>query len=215
MNHKLLLLAAILSLSLGCKSEAERMQLVYQPDRNQPVPVVDLPESIRVENWVGRDQDGDSGGSCVHASTINCFRGAARHDLEARWISMRGQGYEGPETANRISQKLVDSGVPYIRTTSADANVLDAATRTRRPGIIFYYQSHCVNFIGFDVVNGKEVAILLDNNFTDKYIVIDRKIFDKSWKYYGGFALIPWVEPMVPRTYPRAIPRDQMFPQGI
>ncbi|MCC9603525.1 hypothetical protein LOC67_23495 [Stieleria sp. JC731] len=200
----ILTLAVALLATAGCRS-TRVPKLTYLPDRAQLVPVADLPAGIRVENWVGRDVDGDSGGSCVHASTINCFRAAARDDLEAVWFANRDRGYEGPETASRIKAKLAAQNIPFVATESADVGLLEAATRTRRVAVIFYYPSHCINFISFANVGGRECAILLDNNFRDEYIVVEKQLFIRTWKYFGGFALVPWIDPVAPRTYPRAI----------
>lgn len=197
-------LAALFIMAAGCNRAPE---LLYLPDMPQPAPVTDLPREMRIENWIGRGVDGDRGGSCVHASTINCFRTVGRPDLEQAWVDNRGRGYEGPETGYGIMRKFREQNIPFATTDDADASLFEEATESHRPGIIFYYPSHCINFVEFAEVDGKECAILLDNNFTDKYIVVDRDVFERSWKYYGGFGLVPWVDPVTPRTFPRAIPK--------
>ena len=107
--------------------------------------------------------------------------------------------------------KLDDQGVPFAATEDGDINVLEEASRTRREAAIFYYPSHCINFQEFAYVQTPEftgeAAILLDSNFPDRYIVVDRKTFERSWEYYGGFAVVPWLDPVVPRSFPRAVPR--------
>lgn len=195
-------LAALVLFLVGCDQIPD---LAYLPDAAQPTPIADLPQEMRIENWVGRADDGYRGGSCVHASTINTFRAIGRPDLEQVWVNNRSRGYEGPETGYGITSKFKEQGIPYASTSDGDVELLEMATETHRPGIIFYYPSHCINFVEFAEVDGREVAVLLDNNFTDKYIVVDRAVFERSWRYYGGFSLIPWVEPCVPRTFPRAI----------
>lgn len=54
-------------------------------------------------------------------------------------------------------------------------------------------------------LRGQEVAILLDNNFPDKYIVVEpRQRFEVSWiERYDGIAVTPWLSPIMPHTYPR------------
>ena len=211
---KSLLFFAALSgvLLCGCDqpSTPQAVDLVYLPDQIQPVPVNDLPDSLRIKNWIGTDQDGDRGGSCVHASIIHTFRSAGRGDLEQLWYENRDRGYEGPETAYRIMDKLDDQRIPFAATEDGDIRLLEESSRTRRQAAIFYYPSHCVNFQEFAIVNGEESAILLDNNFPDRYIVVDRQTFERSWDYYGGFAVVPWLEPIVARTFPRAIPRRNL-----
>lgn len=207
-----LLPAAFFCLVLaGCSDVPREGSLFYLQDYPQPAPIVDLPKEMRIKNWVGIDQDGDRGGSCVHASLINSFRAAARYDLEWLWFDNRGRGYEGPETASRILAKLSQQQIPFEHTSSGDISVLEWESRTNRMAAIFYYPSHCVNFCGFAVIDGREVAILLDNNFLDRYIVIDRSTFERAWRYYGGFAVVPKIEPMVPRTFPRTIPKTQVM----
>lgn len=193
----------LLFLVVGC----DGLDLQYLPDQVQPVPTADIPEQLRVDNWIGTSDDGSSGGSCVHASTINTFRAIYRPDLEAKWLENRDRGYEGPETGYGIIRKFQEQRIPHAVTSDGDSNLLDEASRTNRPGVIFYYPSHSITFIEFAMIEGREFAVLLDNNFTERYIVVSREVFEKSWRYYGGFALIPWVEPTVPRTFPRAIPK--------
>lgn len=211
MSHSRIIatVAGVLLLAFtGCSLPSSAPDLVYLPDQVQPTPIAGMPEEMRIKNWVGRGAGGHSGGSCVHASTINTFRAVGRLDLEKRWYEERDRGYEGPETGNGIISKFKTQQIPHVYTESADTKLLDAATGTHRPGIIFYYPSHCVNFVEFAHVDGRDVAVLLDNNFPDRYIVIDRDVFEKSWRYYGGFALIPWIEPVTPRTYPRTFQRS-------
>jgi hypothetical protein len=192
----------------GC-DDSRQLDLVYLPDQVQPVPVVDLPVSMRVENWTGRSQDGDVGGSCVHASTINTFRSSGRSDLENAWFQNRNRGYAGPETGRGIMDKLSANRVSFAWTASADPELFQWSTDTRRQGVIFYYPSHCVNFQEFATLeDGREVAVLLDNNFPDYYIVVDRELFLRSWRYYGGFGFVPSLTPTTPRTFPRAYERN-------
>jgi hypothetical protein len=203
----------------GCSSRGPAaLDLVYVADVAQPVPMTDLPESMRITNWVGRDVDGSVGGSCVHASTINCFRSAGRYDLEEKWFQNRDRGYEGPEADFRILQKLDDQGILFAATDDGDAEVLEAASATGRMAVIFYYPSHSINFVEFNVINGEQVAVLLDNNFPEYYIVVPKDVFLDSWRnLYDGFAVVPWIEPNPSRTFPRTIPKRYLrnvYPQA-
>jgi hypothetical protein len=185
---------------LGCAPPAPR--LVYLPDADQPPPITDLPVDLRLQNWIGTDDDGDSGGSCAHASSRNAFRAGGAWYLDDIWA--RSRGYEGPEYAERLLEKWDREGIPFAATEDGDVEVLEAASRTGRWATIFYYPSHSITFCGFDVVNGVESALLLDNNFIDYYIVVEKRLFLDSWqRVYGGFAAVPWITPAVPRTYPR------------
>jgi hypothetical protein len=198
------LVAASCLLCVGCAEPQPRLQ--WLPDQVHPVPMASMPREMRIRNWEGRGLGGHYGGSCVHASSINVFRASGRPDLEQVWYDNRSRGYEGPETGNGIIAKCKEQGIPHIYTESGDVKLLEAATATHRMGIIFYYPSHCINFVEFSNIDGREVAVLLDNNFPDDFIVIDRDIFERSWDYYDGFALFPWIEPVTPRTYPRTFP---------
>lgn len=201
---RLLLLIALMIGCLGCSQQPD---LVYLPDAVQPVPTADLPVDMRVKNWTGRGKLGN-GGSCVHASTQNVFQAIGRPDLVDVWRKNRRRGYQGPETGSGILSKYREQNIPYVYTETGDVELLEKATETHRPGIIFYYPSHCVNFIEFRNTPDGEKAVLLDNNFPDRYIVIDRDVFERSWKYYDGFAAVPWLEDRVlPRTFPRTMPR--------
>lgn len=219
MRAKLVQLIPVLFLCLmfGCSSASRSLDLVYVSDIQQPVPVTDLPESMRVENWIGRDEDGIVGGSCVHASTINCFRSAGRFDLEQEWYDHRDEGYEGPEADFRLLQKLDSRGIKFAATDDGDIEVLEAASATGRMAVIFYYPSHSINFVEFNVIDGQPVAILLDNNFPDAYIVVPKDVFLDSWRnLYDGFAVVPWIEPNPSRTFPRTLPKrylKNVYPQ--
>ncbi|MEM9828412.1 MAG: hypothetical protein AAF958_17615 [Planctomycetota bacterium] len=200
----LLVFAFAIACSLGCNQPPK---LTWIPNQRQPVPSTNIPESMRIRNWTGRGQFG-VGGSCVHASTQNVFRTVGREDLYQLWKSKKRRGYAGPETLTGITTKYRNENIPHLYTETADVSLLEKATRTNRPGIIFYYPSHCVTFIQFArMKDGREVAVLLDNNFPDRYIVIDRRTFERSWRAYDGIAAIPWVDPATPRTFPRTSPK--------
>lgn len=205
-----LLLTAIVALacfgSAGCDNTPD---LVWQPEQAQPIPATHLPVAMRHRNWSGRGQYG-YGGSCVFASSKNSFEIVGRHDLVELFDDLRRQGYQGPETGNGILKKYRDQNIPHVYTDTGDVSLLQAASDARRPGIIFYYPNHCVTFVGFDTRDdGREFAVLLDNNFPDKYILIPRAVFESSWDYYDGFAAVPWVQPATPRTYPATRPRNR------
>ncbi len=196
--RSIVLIACILF--VGC----DNRRLIYLPDVPQPPPAADAPVEMRLKNWIGVDQDGDRGGSCAHASTRNVLRAAGEYQLDAVWFQKASQGYEGPESADRLLEKLNREGILFQATEDGDVGVLETATRTGRWAVIFYYPSHAITFCGFYDVDGKPSALLLDNNFPDRYIVVEKRFFIDSWqKAYGGFAVLPWVTPIVPRTFPR------------
>lgn len=201
---QVLLLCVAIVISVGCGEPVPRLQWVPNPV-DVKTPVANIAEGVRVENWVGNSPEHGSGGSCVHASSINVFQGAGREDLSQLW---RARRYEGPETGNGILSKYKAEGIPHLWTETADTKLLEQATATHRTGIIFYFPGHCVEFVEFAQYQGREVAVLLDNNFVDRYFLIDRPTFERSWKYYDGFAAVPWIEPVTPRTFPRTVPLE-------
>jgi len=179
-------------------------QLVYLPDMPQPPPAADLPVELRLKNWIGTDVTGDSGGSCVHATGRMTFRVAGEYALDAAWFANATRGFEGPESASRLLEKLDSQGVLFAATEDGDLSLLEEASRDNRWAIIFYYPGHSIAFCGFDEIDGQQVALLLDNNFPEAYIVVDKQLFIDSWVHaYGGFACVPWITQVVPRTYPR------------
>jgi hypothetical protein len=195
----LCVLVALVGCALGCTAGP---RLAYLPDVPQPPPEANLPVDMRLKNWVGTDADGDRGGSCVHASTRHDFRAAGEWELDELWFK---NSFEGPEYAIRLLEKLDSIGVKFAATEDGDIELLEAASRDGRWATIFYYPSHSVNFCGFDEINGNEVAILLDNNFPNDYIVVEKNLFIESWRHaYGGFAVVPWITQIVPRTFPRS-----------
>jgi hypothetical protein len=200
--RSLITLLVIVFCMIGCSRQA---QLVYLPDAVQPSPRADLPEELRLKNWIGTDVDGDRGGSCAHASTRMVFRAAGAYELDRVWFEKAGQGYEGPESANRLLEKMHREGVIFGATEDGDQRLLEEASRTNRWATIFYYPGHSIAFCGFGRLDGVESAFLLDNNFPDYYIVVEKNTFLQSWKeIYGGFAVVPWnLTPTVSRTYPR------------
>ena len=128
-----LILVAIAT--IGCDDTPE-LDLAYVADKPQPVPVVDLPVSMRVENWTGKAYRHVCG-SCVHASTINTFRSSGRSDLERIWHRKRNQGYAGPETGHGIMAKLRAENVSFAWTDAADTSLFEWSTATRRQGMVF------------------------------------------------------------------------------
>jgi hypothetical protein len=196
-NAVLLLMCMIFAVGCG-----PQRRLQYLPDQQQPPPRADLPVDLRLENYIGTEDTGREGGSCAHVSTRHCFRAAGDWELDREWAST--PGHEGPEYGDRLLEKLDRKDVIFAATEDGDIEVLEAASRSGRWATIFYYPSHSITFCGFETIGGDEVALLLDNNFPDYYIVVPRKLFEHSWKnVYGGFAVAPWRSRVVPRTYSR------------
>ena len=143
------------------------------------IPWMNLPRELREWNW--------GGGSCVHASTVMCFRWQGDLQRAAYWR----RTYSGGETSYGLRQKLDANGIRYHYSARAgDESVLEYASRTRRGAVIFYYPVHSICFCGFAVKDGQEHAVLLDNNRIDNFIWVEKQSFLKHWRGYGGFALV-------------------------
>lgn len=135
---------------------------------------VDLPVDVRKKNW--------GGGSCYHASAINCLRIAGYEKEADEWPSK----YSGGEMTGRLCAKLDKAGVKFAVCENGDMKFLEWASRNRLPCAIPYYSSHAINFMYFTATH----AVLLDNNRTGKYIYVPRAEFESNWRNrYGGDAI--------------------------
>lgn len=143
------------------------------------IPWMNLPREMREWNW--------GGGSCVHASTVMCFRWQGDLDRAAMWR----RTYSGGESSYGLRRKLDHHGIAYHYTDQAgDDRVLEYGSRTRRGAVIFYYPNHSICFAGYARRGGNEYAVLLDNNRIDEFIWVPKADFLRHWRGYGGFALV-------------------------
>jgi hypothetical protein len=118
--------------------------------------------------------------------------------------------YAGGETAISILKYWSAAGIPYCSTLNArtyecsgDPAFLRWASDTRRGAIIWWKPSHCCIFAGIEVINGKEYAMILDNNTPNKFddpVPLDE--FITLWRKYGGFAATPVLTPTGPLPWP-------------
>lgn len=200
MTHKLLQIVAFvcaLTFAGGCALDEEtpNVRLLRKPSGLVDRPVVNLPVSLRQKNWTSQNGEG----SCVIASTVSMTRWQHQYEL-AQWLR---RTQSGGQTASSIQRILTQAQVPFTCTLNADPNFLEWATRTRRGAIIWYFPQHCVTFCGFGTDNGgRQVAWILDNNRTDKFIPIPKADFLRKWGDYGGFALTTLYEPSPPLPWP-------------
>lgn len=181
-----------LALAVGC--EVPRPATVANVPPAAEIPVANLPANLREWNWLSPQQSG----SCVHASTVYHLRWHGRYDLAKRWRSK----YSGGETARSIQQKWTAEGIPYRCTEEGDPAFLEWATANRHGAIIWFFPSHCVHFCGLAVVDGKQFAVLCDNNRVEKYIRIPYAEFVTRWREYGGFACSTTWSPAAPLAWP-------------
>lgn len=190
----------ILVLFTGCSIESETKWVELQPQRIEQ-PASNLPVSLRHTNWADRA----GSGSCVIASSASTFEWFNRPDLAHKFRT----SYAGGQTESTTIAKWKANGIPFVATKSlydiqrdgggiphGDPEFLEWVTRTRRMAIIWFYQSHCVNFCGFGIHQGKPVAWLLDNNKIKNFIPVPKDQFIRDWRNsYGGFAATPLYTP--------------------
>ncbi len=153
---------------------------------NADSPPMDLPRSLREQNW--------GGGSCVHASTVMCLRWQGLEDVAAMWR----RTYSGGESLSGLLAKLERNGLRYAY-TGRDPAFLEWASRTRRGAVIFYFPNHSICFAGYSA-DGR-TAILLDNNRIGQFLSVPKDEFVRSWQGYGGVAVTPVYSPEPPAPY--------------
>lgn len=187
--------AFALLVSAGCIDESRLVRLPNQPPE---VPPSNLPLPLRQKNWV----DSRGSGSCVIASSVYHFRWMGQPEIANHFR----KSYAGGQTDTSIKAKWKAAGIPFACTGDksydrsatmayGDPDFLEWASDTRRGAIIWYFDSHCVNFCGYSKIDGQEFALLCDNNRIDKFIRIPKQQFLKNWRGYGGFACTALLPP--------------------
>jgi hypothetical protein len=198
--RNVLSIVAICVLCCGCADSLDHAQLRIAPLRAvTETPQANLPQALRPYNWV----DAGGSGSCVNASTVYNSHWSALPELAKWWRANNAGG----ETDYSIRRKHDAAGVPYFYTLQADPTFLNWVSDTRRSALIWYYDSHCVNFVGFArdpqrPADPQTYAWLCDNNRPSRYIPIPRETFLRNWAHYGGFALALKSPPVPPPLFP-------------
>jgi hypothetical protein len=187
-------IAILAILTAGCALPTQPTARILPPRGLADATPPALAVSLRPYNWT----DAAGSGSCVHASTCYNLLATNQPDLAETWR----RRHAGGETATTIRQYHDAAGLRYYFTLSADPELLDWATKTRRSCLIWYFPAHCVNFVGFSRgPDGQTVANLIDNNRPTQIIRIERQTFLRSWAGYGGFALALADAPIPPPLY--------------
>jgi hypothetical protein len=130
-----------------------------------------------------------AGGSCGHASTESALRWPGSIDpvlmqAAAEWR----RKYHGGLNDSNHEKQLKASGLKYVMTTDGDLEFMEWLVVTRRMAWIAYKPKHMINFCGRFESDGKQWAVLLDNNHTKNFEYVEWNIFIKKWKGYGGWA---------------------------
>lgn len=179
---------------IGCEAERPRPLVIPNPPPAAEIPVANLPLLLREWNWTDRG----GSGSCVHASTVFHLRWQNQLERAKHWRDT----YAGGETATSILSKWRNEGIYYNKTEEGDPEFLEWCTRNRRGSIIWFFPSHCVHFCGLAAVEGKQYAIICDNNRIEQYLRIPREEFIRKWREYGGFAATALFSPSPPMPWP-------------
>lgn len=178
---------------LGCVPAVPQLSII-PPRPVTEVPAANLPTSMRPYNWTDRA----GSGSCVHASTCFNLYWSSQPEKADWWR----RNHAGGETSTTIRKYHDSAGLKYFFTLRADPQLLDWCTSTRRSALIWYFQSHCINFVGFHrSPDGQVYAHLIDNNRPTQVIKVERQTFLRNWAGYGGFALALADPPVPPPLY--------------
>lgn len=187
-----LILLVLLAL-VGCvEPEPVAVPLPAPPDA---VPTCNLPLPMRQENWLGPLRQG----SCVFASLVNHVNWLNLPELATKIRNTYGDG----EYETRLMQKLDSIGVTYSSTRKADPRFLDWCDAERRGCILWWKPSHCCTFCGWvRKPDGRQYAVILDNNRIEDFELTEREQFIRLWAGYGGFALCVMSDPVTSVPYP-------------
>jgi hypothetical protein len=155
-----------------------QVQRTYtQPD----LPPMHLPVESRQKNY---------GPSCVWASTQNALRSMNQDEI----ATFLRQNYSGGSDLGRLRRALDSNGVRYAYTANGSESFLDWMGRTHRSAMIFFRPNHACCLAHITATH----AYVLDPNATGHYDVIERGRFIRSWRSYGGVALVPLYTPTPP-----------------
>ena len=150
-------------------------------------PVVNVPKTDRQSNWLGSQREG----SCVYASMISLLRWQNRYETAKTLRNRYGNG----EMPTGLAANLDREGIRYAYVTNGDVKFLEWAVRTRRGAAVTVMGGrHMICLVHLD----SKVAILLDNNRVDNFIVVPREVFLAEWRASMGWAVTPIYAPAAP-----------------
>lgn len=195
---KNIMAALMLSLTLlaGCEVGIDYggPMMGNAPVAKQEFPTVNLPLSLRQQNWLGNKREG----SCVHATMVMLFRWQGRYAMANHWRQTYGNGESADATwdaRDNLAAKFDREGVRYAYTIAGDVEFLEWACDTRRGcGVTVMGGKHMVALVHFD----KEWAGILDNNDIKKITWVPRDTFVAEWLNSNGWAVTPVYDPAPP-----------------
>jgi hypothetical protein len=170
-------LALLIALAIGSEPSRTPDGRQCVPGRLQSTPMVDLAPSLRQRNWWA------GSGSCVYATTASLFRIVGDYK-SADYVRAHFGGGAGPQDIRRVCESR---GCKFLQTTDGDERLLNWAVETRRGCGLGFPAFHCTALVGR--VDG--MAVICDNNHTDKYTRIPWDEFLRKWKSCppeGGWA---------------------------
>lgn len=140
-------------------------------------------------------------GSCVHCATANCLEWMGLHNEAIAWR----KNYVGGENPSRHLEKLQSSGLKFVMTTGGDSadEFLEWIIGTRRAAGVADKPMHCRNLIGKVTQNGKEYAVILDNNPPLVPHLEEWNSWKREWISLGG-----WGFTIVSGQIPPPVPKD-------
>jgi len=169
---------------IGCERQSVKRVTLQSQVVNPERPVVNLPVSLRQENWL-------RSGSCVHATFVSLLRWQNRPNTANWWRRTHGGG----EYPDHFARQLDVANIRYAQITNGDVSFLEWACRTRRGcGITVKGGRHMVALVHLD----SKWACLLDNNSVEKYIWLPRATLIAEWKASYGWAVTPIYTPAAP-----------------
>lgn len=145
------------------------------------LPPMHLPVESRQKNY---------GPSCVWASTQNALRNMNQDEI----ATFLRQNYSGGSDLGRLRRALDAKGVRYAYTANGSEAFLSWMGRTKRSAMIFFRPNHACCLAHITATH----AYVLDPNATGHYSVIERDKFIRSWRSFGGVALVPLYTPTPP-----------------
>jgi len=178
------LLVALVSVALlvGADSDLNSYHKVYSVER----PVVNLPLSMRQENWLS-----GGSGSCVWATTISLLRWQGEYELAEEVRQSRGGGV----WLGELFAELDAIGITYAGVCNSEEWFLEWACETRRGAAIpIMGGRHMVALVEITETE----ACILDNNSVEKYLWLPRNVLISDWKNSGGYAFTPIYTPQAP-----------------
>jgi hypothetical protein len=146
--------AGMATLTQFVEWQRQRVAEMAQPQARGTILYGDLAELPRVFHQRNRT------GSCVHHSTSHILHYMGLHKEAKWWIST----YRGGDSPSPHHSKLKRSGLKYAMTTDGDTDFLEWCIKNRYMMGVTTKPMHCLNFMGRVEKNGRQYAVLLDNN---------------------------------------------------